>query len=59
MKKLIITEKPSVAMEIAKVLNVKQRADGYMYNPQDSTYTVSWAVGHLVSLAAVLFWLLI
>jgi len=51
MKKLIITEKPSVAMEIAKVLNVKQRADGYMYNPQDSTYTVSWAVGHLVSLA--------
>jgi len=28
--KLVITEKPSVAMSIEKVLGVKNRADGYM-----------------------------
>lgn len=48
MNKLIITEKPSVAMEIAKVLKINQRSDGYLYNDK---YTISWAVGHLVELA--------
>lgn len=51
MNKLIITEKPSVAMEIGKVLKVAQRADGYLFSQSDSNYTISWAVGHLVGLA--------
>ena len=31
-KSLIITEKPSVAKEFAKVLNVSERKDGYIEN---------------------------
>ena len=46
-KSLIITEKPSVAQEFAKVLHVSGRNDGYIEN-QD--YVISWCVGHLVGL---------
>lgn len=47
MKKLIITEKPSVARDIAGVLGVTGRRDGYM---EGSDYVITWAVGHLVTL---------
>ena len=46
-KNLIITDKPSVAQEFAKVLHVNGRGDGYIEN-QD--YVISWCVGHLVGL---------
>ena len=46
--KLIVTEKPSVAMSYAKVLGVHGRQDGYL---EGSGYLVSWCVGHLVELA--------
>lgn len=45
---LIITEKPSVAQTIAKVLGVQKRQDGYL---EGNGYLVSWCVGHLVELA--------
>ena len=44
-KSLIITEKPSVAQEFAKVLRVSGRNDGYIENGE---YVISWCVGHLV-----------
>ncbi len=47
MSKLIIAEKPSVARDIAKVLKVNKKGDGYLYNED---YVISWAVGHLVTL---------
>lgn len=47
MKKLIITEKPSVARDIAKVLNIRTRKDGFM---ESDDYIITWAVGHLVTL---------
>lgn len=47
-KSLILAEKPSVARDIAKVLNVKTSKDGYMENDK---YIVTWCVGHLVGLA--------
>lgn len=46
-KSLIITEKPSVAQEFAKVLRVSGRNDGYIENGE---YVISWCVGHLVGL---------
>ena len=46
--KLIVTEKPSVAMAYAKVLGVQGRQDGYL---EGSGYLISWCVGHLVELA--------
>lgn len=48
MKTLIITEKPSVAKDIAAVLGNFERKDGYMENGK---YIISWAFGHLVELA--------
>lgn len=45
---LIITEKPSVAQSIAKVLGAQKRQDGYL---EGNGYLVSWCVGHLVELA--------
>ena len=39
--KLIITEKPSVAMSIAKVLGVHSRKDGYIENKE---YIINWSV---------------
>ncbi len=47
--KLVITEKPSVAFTIAKVLGANKRCDGYY---EGSGYKVSWCVGHLVSMAS-------
>ncbi len=46
--KLIITEKPSVAKDIANVLGINKRGNGYMAG---NGYTVTWCVGHLVQLA--------
>ena len=46
--KLIVTEKPSVAMAYAKVLGATSRQDGYL---EGNGYLVSWCVGHLVELA--------
>ncbi len=45
---LVITEKPSVAFSISKVLGAYKREDGYY---EGSGYIVSWCVGHLVELA--------
>ncbi|UZP68707.1 DNA topoisomerase 3 [Desulfovibrio mangrovi] len=47
-KTLIIAEKPSVAREIAPLVNATGRRDGYIEGP---THLVSWAVGHLVGIA--------
>ena len=47
MKKLIVAEKPSVARDIARVLGVKNRGEGYLYGEE---YVITWALGHLVSL---------
>ena len=46
--KLVIAEKPSVAMSLAAVLGATERKDGYL---EGSGYLVSWCIGHLVSLA--------
>ena len=46
-KLLIITEKPSVAQEFARILGVSGRNDGYIEN---SDYVITWCVGHLVEM---------
>lgn len=46
-KKLIITEKPSVAQDYAKVFHVSGRNNGYIEN---DTYVITWCVGHLVEM---------
>lgn len=46
-KSLIITEKPSVAQEFARILRVSGRNDGYIENSQ---YVITWCVGHLVQM---------
>lgn len=46
--KLVICEKPSVAMAIARALSVSGRGDGYV---EGNGYVISWCVGHLVELA--------
>ncbi len=46
--KLIITEKPSVAKDIAKVLGVTKRKNGYF---EGNGYKITWCVGHLVGLS--------
>ena len=48
MHNLIITEKPSVARTISKVLGVTTCRDGYL---EGGGYLISWCVGHLVELA--------
>ena len=50
---LVIAEKPSVAMSIAKVLGVKNRQNGYM---EGNGYIISWCVGHLVGLVSPEFY---
>ncbi|MBC7218038.1 MAG: hypothetical protein H5U36_07870, partial [Candidatus Caldatribacterium sp.] len=47
-KKLIITEKPSVARDIAKALGEFLDRKEYLENEE---YRITWAVGHLVGLA--------
>lgn len=44
-----IAEKPSVAMEIAKVLGANRRRDGYM---EGNGYQVTWVLGHLCRLCS-------
>lgn len=46
-KKLIITEKPSVAQDYAKVFHVSGKHNGYIEN---NTYVITWCVGHLVEM---------
>ena len=46
-KKLIITEKPSVAQDYAKVFQVTGRNNGYIENKD---YVITWCVGHLVEM---------
>ena len=48
MHNLIVTEKPSVAHTISKVLGATIRRDGYL---EGGGWLVSWCVGHLVELA--------
>ena len=45
---LVITEKPSVAQTIAKVLGIVKWHDGFI---ECENHLVSWCVGHLVELA--------
>lgn len=47
-KILVLTEKPSVARDIAKVLNCNQKSNGYILGAK---YIITWALGHLVTLA--------
>jgi DNA topoisomerase III len=44
----VLAEKPSVARDIARVLGADKRGTGYL---QGNGYVVTWAIGHLVSLA--------
>ena len=49
MKKVIIAEKPSVAMEFAKALKINTtRKNGYL---ESDEYIVTWCVGHLVTMS--------
>ena len=44
----IITEKPSVARDIARIVGANSKQDGYM---DGNGYLVTWAMGHLIALA--------
>ncbi|CMW82511.1 DNA topoisomerase III [Streptococcus pneumoniae] len=46
--KLVIAEKPSVAISIAKVIGANKKKDGYY---EGNEYKVSWCVGHLIQMA--------
>lgn len=45
---LVIAEKPSVAISIAKIIGATKKKDGYY---EGNGYRVSWCVGHLVQMA--------
>ena len=49
-KKIVVTEKPSVAMEYAKILGVSQsgRKNGFIENDE---WVITWCVGHLVTMS--------
>ena len=48
-KKILITEKPSVAMQMAKALKINTtRKDGYL---ESEEWIVTWCVGHLVTMS--------
>lgn len=47
-KALVLAEKPSVGREIARVLGCKRGGEGYL---EGDRYIVTWALGHLVTLA--------
>lgn len=48
-KKLLITEKPSVAMEFAKALKINTtRKNGYI---ESDEWIITWCVGHLVTMS--------
>ena len=46
--KLVIAEKPSVAISIAKVIGANKKKDGYY---EGNGYRVSWCVGHIIQMA--------
>ena len=46
--RLVITEKPSVAISIAKMIEANGKKDGYY---EGNGYRVSWCVGHLIQMA--------
>lgn len=48
MKSIVIAEKPSVGKDIAKVLQCNKKENGFI---EGNKYVVTWAMGHLVSLA--------
>lgn len=48
MKRLVLAEKPSVARDIARVLKCSNKSNGYI---EGKEYVVTWALGHLVTLA--------
>jgi len=48
MKSLVLAEKPSVARDIARVLNCHKNISGAI---EGNNYIVTWALGHLVTLA--------
>jgi DNA topoisomerase-3 len=47
-KTIVLAEKPSVGRDLAKVLNCNQGGNGYLMG---NKYIVTWALGHLVTLA--------
>ncbi|GAB3071419.1 DNA topoisomerase III [Salinicoccus sesuvii] len=47
-KSVVLAEKPSVARDIAKVLNCHKKGNGFI---EGDRYIVTWALGHLVTLA--------
>ncbi|KEI08654.1 DNA topoisomerase III [Clostridium sp. K25] len=47
-KILVLAEKPSVGRDIARVLNCRKGGNGYL---EGEKYIVTWALGHLVTLA--------
>ena len=48
-KKLLITEKPSVAMEFSKVIGENgRRQNGYI---ESDSWIITWCVGHLVTMS--------
>nr|WP_090885389.1 DNA topoisomerase III [Evansella caseinilytica] len=47
-KSVVIAEKPSVARDIARVLNCHKKGNGFL---EGNKYIVTWALGHLVTLA--------
>ncbi|WP_453996456.1 DNA topoisomerase III [Bacillus nitroreducens] len=48
MKSLVLAEKPSVGKDIARVLNCHKKGNGFF---EGDKYIVTWALGHLVTLA--------
>ena len=44
----IITEKPSVARDIARIVGANSKQEGYL---EGNSYLVTWAMGHLIALA--------
>ncbi len=47
-KMLVLAEKPSVARDIARVLNCNKKGNGFI---EGDKYIITWALGHLVTLA--------
>lgn len=47
-KSVVIAEKPSVARDIARVLNCDKKGEGYL---EGEKHIITWALGHLVTLA--------
>lgn len=48
MRTLVISEKPSVAISISKVLGATKKKDGYY---EGNGYIVSWCIGHLIQMS--------